>query len=610
MNYSTKILGISSFYHDSSAVILEEENIIAAAQEERFTRNKFDSSFPINSINFCLKKSGFLENNLDAIVFYENPSNKYKRIKEFQKKNFPYNPIKNYKLISKWLNEKFQVQNYIEHFLPNFKGKLFLSNHHLSHAASAFYPSPFKESLIVTIDGVGEYACTSIFYGKNNQIIELEQQNYPNSIGLFYSAFTRYLGFKVLSGEYKLMGLAPYGEPIYAKKIKDNLIKISKDGEIELDLTYFDFISGNRMINEKFEKLFENKTRNENELFNNFHMDIAASVQFVLEEIVIKIIKYSLKLYDSKNLCLAGGVALNCVANTKILQNVNNIENIWIQPAAGDAGASLGAAYYALYNNFKKIRTFDNVNDKQKNSLLGTEFSENEIKNTLDSYSINYKKLEKNDFSFVVSELLSEGNIIALFNGKMEFGPRALGSRSIIGDPRDSKMQKKMNLKIKFRESFRPFAPIVLEDMVDDWFEFIKKSKYMLFTAEVKKNKREKINENDSKLEGLEKLKIKRSKIPSVTHVDYSARIQTVGKKDNKKVYEILKAFYDLTDCPILINTSFNVRGEPIVNSPYDALSCYFNTDIDYLVIGDFLIDKKNNKYNFFKELNRKFDAD
>ena len=613
-----KILGISSFYHDSSASLLVDGKIVSAVQEERFTRIKHDFRFPSSSINYILKENKIRLNDLDYIVFYEKPFLKFERLIEtylaFVPKGF-----KSFKMsMPVWAKEKLFHRNIIKKKLLELdktfdkEKKIFFSEHHLSHAASAFYPSPFNESCIVTLDGVGEWETTTIALGKNNNIEMLENINFPHSVGLLYSAFTYFMGFKVNSGEYKLMGLAPYGEPIYTDKIRENLIDLKEDGSFRLNMEYFDFATGLTMTNEKFNKLFSLKPRkNEDEKITKKHMDLAASIQKVTEEIVMRICKYGLNQTNQKNLCLAGGVALNCVANGKILTNLD-INSLWIQPAAGDAGGSLGAALAFWYLELKKKRDVDNSKDSMNGSLLGPKYKNDQIEKVILNYKnefLNFKKYENEDeLISIVASKLSEGKSVGWFQGRMEFGPRALGSRSILADPRNISMQKELNLKIKYRESFRPFAPIVLEKHAKEWFDLEVPSRYMLLTSKVNKTKL--MNQMKTSIaEGFEKLKIKRSEIPAVTHVDNSARVQTVDMFTNSRLYKLLIKFYEITSCPVLINTSFNVRGEPIVCNPEDAIKCFLSNELDILVCEDFFIYKEEN-FKTDTELSHRFEKD
>ena len=609
MNNGTYILGLSCFYHDSSAVITKGSEIIAAIQEERVTRIKFDNSFPINAINECFKIANVTIDDIDEIAFYEDPEIKKNRIIDSMIKNNPLNISINTKKIFNWINNKYPIEQYIKNHFPNYNKKIVFYPHHLSHASSAFYPSPFSEAAILTIDGVGEWCSTMISKGFDNEIKILKEQLFPHSIGLLYSSFTQAIGFKVDSGEYKLMGLAPYGKPKYIDIIKKEIVKIFPDGNIRLNLKYFDFISGNKMINSNFLKLFDLiSIRKETEKIEQVHMDIAASIQCIVEEIILKLATYAKKITNSDYLCLAGGVALNCVANSKIL-NAKLFKDIWIQPAAGDSGGALGACFLTYYYKYKNKRNIYENKDSQKNSYLGNSYKENYIENLLNKFEIKFEKFELKQRSKKIAKLLSEDLIVGIFQGRMEFGPRALGNRSILGNPQNVAMQKIMNLKIKFRESFRPFAPIIKEDKVEEWFSKVHKSRYMLLVGELNSNKYIKKEINNYK--GFDKQKFVNNPIPSVIHVDNSARLQTVTKESNNKLYNILDEFEKITNCPILINTSFNIRGEPIVGSPYDALKCFFNTNIDHLVIENFLISKHDqNNILVDKDFVSKFDLD
>lgn len=587
------ILGLSYNYHDSAAVLVVEDDIVAAAQEERFTRRKFDNRFPVNAIKYCIEEGKVRQEDVHLIAFYEEPHLKLERVLETQTSFAPLNFIRNTKRIKNWIDNKYSVEDDIEYFLPRFDGKILFFPHHLSHAASAFYPSPFKEAAILTVDGVGEWGCSAISTGKENEIEMIREQRFPHSIGLLYSTFTQYIGFKVDSGEYKLMGLAPYGNSVYVNKIKDNLVQINSDGSIKLNIEYFDFMTGNQMLNERFCKLFGGKQRNSESPITQKEMDIACSIQSVTEEILLKMVKYAVEITCIKSLCMAGGVALNCVANGKILRS-GLIEKIWIQPAAGDAGGALGAALLAAYKVKGIHRKTNGITDRQKGSLLGPSFSNDKIKKLLDAYGFVYEKIPNEVWADRIALLLSEGKVVALFQGRMEYGPRALGCRSILGDPRIPDMQSKMNLKIKFRESFRPFAPVVLKERVRDWFAMDVESPYMLLVSEIIADKKKNLSVNEQNFTGIDKLKVVRSEIPAVTHIDYSARIQTVDKNVNQKMYAILSAFEKLTGCPVLINTSFNIRGEPIVCIPFDALKCFMNTNIDAFVLENYILYKEN----------------
>ena len=609
-----KILGISAFYHDSAASIVIDGKIIAAAQEERFSRIKHDSSFPFEAIKFCLKFAKIKLKDLNYIVFYEKPFLKFERLLEtyigFAPKGF-----KSFKIsMPSWVKDKLFQKKLIQKNLENIfsskikPSKILFTEHHISHAASAFYPSTFKKSAIIVMDGVGEWATTSIGIGENNKIKMLSEIHFPHSIGLLYSAFTFFLGFKVNSGEYKVMGLAPYGRPIYKEKILKNLIKIFDDGSFQLNEKYFNYSTGFTMTNNNFSKLFKLNRREEDKPLNQKHMDLAASIQSVIEIIVLKIAKKAFDMTKCDNLCLAGGVALNCVANGKILEK-KIFKNIWVQPASGDAGGAVGAPLYAYYDNFNKKRIV-NKNDSMNGSFLGPKFNNKEIKKTLDKLKIKYAFFSTKKIINETAKLIKNGKTVGWFQDRMEFGPRALGHRSILGDPRSKNMQKIMNLKIKFRESFRPFAPSVLLNESKKWFYFDKESPYMLFVAQLKNNKKINLRNNRNKLRGLKLLQLHRSVIPAVTHVDYSARLQTVDKKINIKYYNLIKKFKDLTNCPLLINTSFNVRGEPVVCTPQNAIECFMSTNLDVLVIENYLILKNNQEDKLKNIYVREFESD
>ena len=598
----TTILGISAFYHDSAAALIEDGNIIAAAQEERFTRKKHDASYPYNAVNYVLKESKLKLNEVDYIVFFEKPFLKFERLLETYLAFAPQG-FKSFSLsMPIWLREKLFQKKFLfdklklhDESFDDIK-KIKFSEHHYSHAASAFYPSPFKEAIVLTLDGVGEWATTTVAVGKDNKLEMIKEIHFPHSLGLLYSAFTNFLGFRVNSGEYKVMGLAPYGKPKYFEKIVENIIHIEQDGSFFLDQSYFDYATGLKMISKKFENLFNKKTRKQEENIDQFHMDIAASIQKVTEEIVIKICLNLYEKYKVENICLAGGVALNCVANGKILKNTP-FKNIWIQPAAGDAGGSLGAAlgyWYLVLKNNRNINKYNN-DDAMKGSYLGPSYNNRDIENSLKSLNAVYKKFDYNEMIEFASTALKNDQSIGWFQGRMEFGPRALGGRSIIADPRDKTTQEKLNLKIKFRESFRPFAPSILEEKISDYFENKLSSPYMLLIDYLIKERRYESNQKliDEKV-GIEKLKVERSEIPSVTHLDYSARIQTVNGKYNKPFYDLIKSFYKKTGCPILINTSFNVRGEPIVCNIEDAFKCFMGTKLDILICENFILEKKD----------------
>ena len=608
------ILGISAFYHDSAACVLKNGEIIAAAQEERFTRKKHDPSYPKNAINFVLDYSNLKLSEVDHIVFFEKPFLKFERLLETYVGFAPRGFVSFAKAMPIWIKEKLFQKNLLFNKLKehdkNYKSdkNIFFSDHHLSHAASAFFPSPFEEAIILTADGVGEWATTTVGVGKNNHLEIKKEIHFPHSLGLLYSAFTYYTGFKVNSGEYKLMGLAPYGKPIYEEQVKQ-LIDVKEDGTFRLDQKYFNYATGLTMTSNKFDILFGQKPRDpKNEKISQFHMDIAASIQKVTEEIMIKLSKALRKEYNIKNLCLAGGVALNCVANGKILEE-KIFDNIWIQPAAGDAGGSLGAAmalWHIEHGNIRKINPLDNM----KGSYLGTEFSQLQIEEELKSVGANFETFDYENMIDKTSDYLSNEKAVGWFQGRMEFGPRALGSRSILGDPRSDKMQRNLNLKVKYRESFRPFAPSVLREDLSNWFDINVDSPYMLLVANINPEKKIEMSDEQKKLFGIEKLNVKRSEIPAVTHVDYSARVQTVSKNTNNRYYDLILKFKEKTGCPVIVNTSFNVRGEPIVNTPIDAFNCFMGTELDYLVIGNCILDKKKQNPMQKKDYKSKFELD
>ena len=610
----TSILGISAFYHDSAACVLKDGKIIAAAQEERFTRKKHDPDYPHNAIEFVLRYSNLKLSEIDHIVFFEKPFLKFERLLETYVAFAPKGFVSFTKAMPLLIKEKLFQKNYLFNRLKehdqNYKSdeNIFFSDHHLSHAASAFFPSPFDEAVILTADGVGEWATTTVAVGKNNNLEIKKEIHFPHSLGLLYSAFTYYIGFKVNSGEYKLMGLAPYGNPIYEDKLKQ-LIDLKNDGTFRLDQTFFNYATGLTMTNEKFNNLFGQKPRNpQNEKITQFHMDIAASIQKVTEEIMINLAKSIRKEYGIKNLCLAGGVALNCVANGKILQE-KIFDNIWIQPAAGDAGGSLGAALALWHNEFNNPRIV-NPKDDMQGSYLGPEFNNNQIEESLKEIGAVYEFKSEDELILKTAEDLSKGMAVGWFQGRMEFGPRALGARSILGDPRSSSMQKNLNLKVKYRESFRPFAPSVLRDDLSDWFNIDIDSPYMLLVSNINSKKCLPMTEEQQKLFGIDKLNVKRSEIPAVTHVDYSARIQTVHENTNNKYFNLLKKFKEITGCPVLVNTSFNVRGEPIVNTPKDAFNCFMGTELDTLVIGNYFLKKKDQDQSLKKDYKKSFKPD
>ncbi|MBI4125608.1 MAG: carbamoyltransferase [Deltaproteobacteria bacterium] len=589
------ILGISAFYHDSAACLVRDGEIVCAAQEERFTRKKHDAAFPKNAAAWCLRDAGAKIQDIDIIAFYDKPWLKFERILQTYLTFAPRGITSFMKAIPLWLKEKLWMKEAIRKELEGFEGKILFPEHHESHAASAFYPSPYPEAAFLTIDGVGEWATASYGVGRGNQIKILEEIHFPHSLGLLYTAFTYYLGFKVNSGEYKVMGLAPYGEPRYKDLIFKELVDLKEDGSFQLHLKYFDYCVGLKMINKKFGQLFGLPARRPETKLTQQHMDIARSVQEVTEEIVLKMGRHIHRKTGLKKLCMAGGVALNCVANGRLLRE-GPFEDIWIQPAAGDAGGALGAALLAWHQYLQRERTADEKNDAQRGSLLGPAFTREQIRDYLEANQIPFRELSEEELPQKVSGLIAEEKVIGWFQGRMEFGPRALGARSILGDSRSSKMQSVMNLKIKFRESFRPFAPSVLREKVNDYFEMDKESPYMLLVAPVREAIRRPMTPEQSKLFGIEKLNVVRSTIPAVTHVDYSARVQTVDGNSHPLYYQLLKVFEERQDCGVIVNTSFNVRGEPLVCRPEEAYLCFMRTEMDYLVLGNFLLDKREQK--------------
>ena len=610
----TSILGISAFYHDSAAALVVDGEIIAAAQEERFSRKKHDPSYPLNAINYVLNEGKIQLSSVDYIIFFEKPFLKFERLLETYMAFAPRGFTSFSLSMPLWLREKLFQKKFLFEKLKqhdvNFKdiAKIKFSEHHFSHAASAFFPSPFKEAVVLTLDGVGEWATTTVAVGKDNKLEMIKEIHFPHSLGLLYSAFTYYTGFKVNSGEYKVMGLAPYGKPKYKDLIIKELMDLKADGSFKLNMKYFNYATGLTMTNKKFSNLFGHPVRDpKKDLLNDFHMDIASSIQAVTEEIVIRLTKNIANEYKIKNLCLAGGVALNCVANGRILRE-KIFNNIWIQPAAGDAGGSLGAALAYWHHELKKPREI--FKDQMKGAYLGPKFSEKQIEKQLSQLKGKYYRKTSNEISLIVAKELSNSKTVGWFQGRMEFGPRALGGRSILADPRSEKMQKELNLKIKFRESFRPFAPSVLREEVNNWFELNYDSPYMLLVSEVKKKMQINMSEKDKKLFGIEKLNIKRSSIPAITHVDYSARIQTVHKETNPKYYDLLNEFKKITGCPVLVNTSFNVRGEPIVCSIEDAFNCFMGTNLDILVLENFILFKNEQDQSLIKDYKNKFELD
>ena len=591
------ILGISALYHDSAASIIIDGEIVAAAQEERFTRKKHDSSYPKNAINYCLSEANLTIDQVDYVAFYDKPFLKFERLLETYVAFAPKGWKQFRMAMPVWLREKLFLKdlliNEIRKIDKDFDGsKLMFGEHHFSHAASAFFASPFEEAIVLTLDGVGEWATTTVAIGKGNNLKIVKEIHFPHSLGLLYSAFTYYTGFRVNSGEYKVMGLAPYGEPKYKNLILNNLVDLKEDGSFRLDQSYFNYSTGLSMTNQKFSDLFGEPVRKpDSEKLTQFHMDIAASIQAVTEEVMLVMTRSLAREYGIKNLCMAGGVALNCVANGKILQD-KAFKDIWIQPAAGDAGGALGGALAVWYQELNKPRKV-NPNDSMKGSYLGPLYDQDIIEKELSSNGAVYTVASEDEMIDETAQALADGKAIGWFQGRMEFGPRALGNRSILGDPRSEKMQRTLNLKVKFRESFRPFAPSVLNEDIGEWFELDYDSPYMLFVGKVKESKRIKMTEKEESLFGIDKLNIKRSSIPAVTHVDYSARIQTVYKETNPRYYKLISKFKEKTGCSVVVNTSFNVRGEPIVSSPTDAYRCFMSNELELLVIGNCVIKKE-----------------
>ena len=586
------ILGISCYYHDAAACLVVDGELMAAASEERFTRIKQDAEFPKNAIEYCLAEAGLQAADLDYVAFYDKPYLKFERILETYIAGAPRGLPSYLQAIPLWIKKKLFIPKLIADSLPGFEGKMLFPEHHESHAASAFYPSPYQDSAFLTIDGVGEWASTSFGVGKGHELTILEEIHFPHSLGLLYSAFTYYTGFKVNSGEYKVMGLAPYGEPKYVDTILDHLIDLKEDGSFRLDQQYFDYCSGLRMTNERFDRLFGGPPRQPESELTQKEMDLARSVQVVCEMAMLRMAEHVRQVTGQKTLCLAGGVALNCVGNGRILRE-SKFDDIWIQPAAGDAGGALGAALMVWYQYLGNERTA-RPRGTQKGSYLGPGFDGDEIRSILDSFGAKYEKLETEEIPDRVAQILADENVVGWFQGRMEFGPRALGARSIIGDARSEKMQSIMNLKIKFRESFRPFAPSVMHEKVSEYFALDRESPYMLLVAPVHEDQRTGMTEEQQKLFGIDKLNVTRSSIPAITHVDYSARVQTVHPEDNKLYHEMIKAFERRTGCPVIINTSFNVRGEPIVCRPEHAYTCFMRTNMDYLMVGPYLLAKED----------------
>ncbi|MEL0207952.1 MAG: carbamoyltransferase [Gammaproteobacteria bacterium] len=610
------ILGISAFYHDSAACILKDGEIVAAVQEERFTRKKHDPGFPHHAIKYCLKEANIAPTQIDNVVFYEKPFLKFERLLETYLAFAPKGFTSFAQAMPLWIKDKLFQKSALNQELKfaldqniDWRERLLFSEHHLSHAASAFYPSPFNRAAVLTLDGVGEWTTTSVAVGRGSELKVLKEIHFPHSLGLLYSAFTYYTGFKVNSGEYKVMGLAPYGKPRYSDLIKEKLITIASDGSFQLDMSYFDYATGLTMTNKKFNVLFGGPPRKPETELTQREMDLAASVQKVTEDIFISIAKGIAKETGEKNLCLAGGVALNCVANGILLRE-KVFDNIWIQPAAGDAGGALGAALSIWYLHYKNERNPSSNPDSMKGAFLGPAFEDNEIESKLKSCGAVFKKLSEEDLIEKVASALATEKAIGWMQGRMEFGPRALGARSIIADPRSPSMQKQLNLKVKYRESFRPFAPSVLHDDVNDWFEHDSGSPYMLFVADVQKDKRRKMTISEEKLFGIDKLNIPRSTVPAITHIDYSARIQTVHEETNSKYHAVISKFKEKTGCPLVVNTSFNVRGEPIVCSPEDAFKCFMGTELDVLAIGNYLLLKEDQNKNLKEKYEERYELD
>lgn len=586
------ILGISAFYHDSAACLMVDGRIVAAAQEERFTRQKHDFNFPTRAVAYCLETAGLSVEELDVLAFYDKPFLKFERLVESYLSYAPRGLRSFTTSVPIWIKQKLFMRRELLAGLPGFRGKLLFTGHHEAHAASAFFPSPFESAAVLTADGVGEWTTTSIGVGEGNQVRLLKELHYPHSLGLLYSAFTYYTGFRVNSGEYKLMGLAPYGEPRYADLIREHLIDIRPDGSFALDMRYFNYVAGLTMTTARFHKLFGGPPRRPDTPPSQKDMDLAASIQQVTEEVMLKLAIHAHEITGKSHLCLAGGVALNCVANGRILRE-GPFEDIWIQPASGDAGGALGAALIAHFIvNGQPRHITPGHNPMQQASYLGPDYDADTIREFLDAHGCVYERLDMQSLPDTVAGLIASEQVVGWFQGRMEFGPRALGSRSILGDARSRQMQSVMNLKIKYRESFRPFAPSVLVEKAPEWFEIDRPSPYMLLTTQIREDKRLPLEKADLGKQGLEKLKLARSLVPAITHVDYSARLQTVSKADNPLYHALIQSFYDKTGCPVIINTSFNVRGEPIVCSPKDAYACFMRTDMDYLVLGPYLLDK------------------
>lgn len=611
-----KILGISAFYHDSAAALVVDGLIAGAAQEERFTRKKHDASYPANAIAYCLREVGITLADVDAVVFYDKPFIKFERLIETYIAYAPQGFNSFRKAMPVWIKEKLFQKDILRKKLiaiqPDFDwmNRLLFSEHHLSHAASAFFPSPFEEAVVLTMDGVGEWATSTVAIGLGNDLKIHREQHFPHSLGLLYSAFTYYSGFKVNSGEYKLMGLAPYGEAKYKSLIIDKLMDLKEDGTFRLNMRYFDYCTGLTMTNDHFSGLFDQPVRRaEYEKLTQFHMDIAASIQAVTEEVVLRLTRSLSREYSIPNLCLAGGVALNCVANGKIIRD-GSFKKLWVQPAAGDAGGALGAALVGWHLYHKGARKVDGTHDLMHGSYLGPDFTQTDIESSLTAAGARFEVCDDTTMIDKTADALVEGKAVGWFQGRMEFGPRALGARSILGDPRSSDMQKVLNLKVKYRESFRPFAPSILSEDVADWFELDSDSPYMLIVADVCQTRRREMTEDEKTMFGIDKLNVVRSEIPAVTHVDYSARIQTVHADTNPRYHALLSRFKEITGCPVLVNTSFNVRGEPIVGTPEDAFRCFMGTEIERLVIGNCFLRKEDQNASLKQDYKNIFELD
>ena len=615
MSQHIRILGLSAYYHDSAAALIQDGEILRAVQEERFTRKKHDDRFPINAIKYCLKSTGISSKEIDYVVFYDKPFLKFERLLETYVSFAPKGFSSFKKAMPLWLKEKlFQKKLICEElhkcgFDGDLASRLLFSEHHLSHAASAFFPSPFSSAAILTMDGVGEWATSSFALGSENKIQIHKEIHFPHSLGLLYSAFTYYAGFKVNSGEYKLMGLAPYGEPKYAQRIFDYLIDLKADGTFRLDLSYFNYCTGLTMTNNRFHDLFGAPPRSEESRLTQKHMDIAASIQHVTEEVILRLTRSIIKETGEKNLCLAGGVALNCVANGKLLREGEQ-DHLWVQPASGDSGGALGAALVAYHHHLEKPRSLNGLVDLMKGSYLGPAFSNEEITKCLEGLRAHFVVLKEGDLIRSCAEILKAGGAVGWFQGRMEFGPRALGARSILGDARSPNMQSILNLKVKFRESFRPFAPSILREDVSEWFDLDADSPYMLLVADIVKKYQLPMTDKHKQLFGIDKLNVPRSDLPAITHVDYSSRIQTVHRETNPRYHKLLSVFKSLTGCPVLVNTSFNVRGEPIVCTPADAFRCFMGTGIEALAIGNCLLKKENQASNLAENYAEMFDLD